>query len=173
MRKPQAPIHIHRLARLTLWARAILVWAAAVLLGLLIPDTRRERQRRSALSLGKLAYLVRNLMIAHIALHVRNRPQRAWRDFSRTGFRRRRPTRNPLRAIAGARLRRFLLAGSVTERLARLAKIMSDIDAYARRFLLRRALHGVTRLSPILMVSPPHDVARALASPAAICADTS
>jgi hypothetical protein len=167
------PINARRLARLIVWAQAMIVWAAAAMLGDWRPHRRHIRRRYGALSLTKLTHLVRNLLIARVAQLVRRRrPPLPWRDFSQPGFRRQR-RRTALRAIGGSRLRRFMSEGSLAQRLARLVQIVRNLDYYTRAFLLRRANNGVNRLTPLLPVRPPHDSARTLATPTPLPADSS
>lgn len=174
MHKPPHPINAHRLARLIVCARGMIVWAAAVFFDGLFANRRRIRQRFGMLSIDKLTRLVRNLMIARTAqIAGVRRLRRPHRDDTRSGFRRRKRARKVLRSIAGSRLRRFMKQGGDAERFARLIHMMHNLDAYARSFLLRRAANGVNRLVPILPVRPPHDAVRALAAPMPALADTS
>jgi hypothetical protein len=173
MHKPPKPINAHRLARLIVWAQAMIVWAAAVFFGDAVCKRRHIRQRYRLLSLDTLARLVRNLMIARAVELFSVRRGRAPSKYLPPGFRRRRRLGNILRQAAGARLRRFLRAGDFAARFARLAQIIANIDEYCRKFLLPRARRGLTRLYAILLVRPPHDPARSLAAPAIAFADSS
>jgi hypothetical protein len=152
----------------------MIVWSAAVFFGSLIPSRRRIRQRYGMLSIDKLTRAVRNLLIARAGqLATRRWAKEKTRDYASSGFRRRVRARNILRSIGGARLRRFMIAGGVAARFARLLQILGNIDAYVRAFLLRRASNGVNRLKPLLAVRPPHEPVRTQAAPVSICADTS
>lgn len=174
MKTEPRPINAHRLDRLIVCARAAIVWAAAVFLDGLLPNRRRIRQRYGLLSIDKLTRIVRNLMIARTAQMVTRAPGRAVpRNFAPPGFRRRMRPRNLLNAIAGARLRRFLKAGDDAQRFARLIRVLGNIDAYVRRFLLRRGRRGVSRLNGLRVVRPPHHAARSLAAPVLAFADSS
>ncbi len=173
MRKPQ-PITDHRLARLTLRALAILVWAAGALFGNARANRRHIRQRYGALSLGKLTHMVRDLLLIRAA-----RFQRAplvlkhWRIYAQPGLHRRKAPRNKLRSIAGGRLRRFMNHGSLTQRLARLIQIVRNLDIYARRFMLRRVRNGVTRLLAIGLTHPSQEILRDMRAPKPLPADSS
>ena len=173
MRKPPHS-NVHRLARLILCARAMIIWAAAVLFDGLIPSRRRIRQRYGMLSIDRLTRLVRILLVARAGqMIVKRREARSFRDAAGPGFRRRVRPRNVLRSIAGSRLRRFMRHGGDAERFARLVRMLNNLDAYARAFLLRRAENGVNRLAPVLAVRPPHDAARTLFAPSPAPADSS
>lgn len=154
MRTTHSPTsNINRLARLIIWAKAMVLWAAAALLGEQICKRRHIRQTYRALSITKLAHLVRNLMIIRAAEFLRHRPTRPWRNFAPSGFRRRRgPCR--LRTIAGSRLRRVLTEGGLAARLARFVHIVRNLDAYVQKFLLRRAKNGLGRLNPLIVARP-------------------
>jgi hypothetical protein len=174
MRSLPKPVSNHRLARLIVCARALIVWAAAVFFESLFANRRRIRQRYRMLSIDKLTHLVRNLMIARVAQLARRNPSRHCRfDDARPGFRRRARTGNLLRSIAGSRLRRFLDAGDVAARFALLIRILANLDAYVRPLLLRRALRGINRLTAVVAVRPPHDALRTLAAPFPALADSS
>lgn len=152
----------------------MIVWAAAIFFESLFANRRRIRQRYGALSIGKLTKLVRNLLLIRAAEFVsRSIRHTPWRNYAPAGFTRSKHPRSLLRAIAGARLRRYLNAGSLSARFARLIRVLSDLDAHARKFLLRRAQRGLHRFIAMLLVRPPHDAARTLAAPHAACADTS
>jgi hypothetical protein len=143
----------HRLARLIVWAQALVLWAAAVLIGERIGNRRHIRQRYRALTIDKLARLVRNLLIIRAAEFVRLRPAPPWRDFAPAGFQRRRGLCR-LRAVAGSRLRRVLNEGDLAARLMRFVHIVGHLDAYARTFLLRRARNRIGRLNPLIAARP-------------------
>jgi hypothetical protein len=174
MRLSPKPISNHRLARLIVCARAMIVWAAAVFFEGLFANRRRIRQRYGALCIGKLTRLVRNLLLIHAAQFVnRSVQQNTWRNYAPAGFTRRRRPRSLLRSIAGGRLRRYLCAGSLPARFARLIHVISNLDACARKFLLRRAERGLHRFIAMLLVRPPHEAPRTLALAEVPCADTS
>ena len=163
---------INRLPRLIVWATAMILWAAAVLLGERRINRRHIRQRYRALGLTKLTHLVRNLMIIRAAQLIRRRPSRPWRNFAPAGFRRRRGILR-LRAIAGSRLRRLLNDGASPARVMRLIHIIRNLDAYVRRFLLHRGEHGMSRSTPIIAVRPPHETTRSLTQQTPLLADSS
>jgi hypothetical protein len=174
MRKPPPLINSHRLARLIVYAQAMLARAAAVFFGELIANRRRIRQRYRLLSLDKLAHLVRNLMIARAAaLFGQRRPRRPQRNDAPSGFRRRTRARSALRAIAGSRLRRLLSSGDAAAGFAKLTHILRNLDAYARAFLAPRAKNGVNCLLAIIPTHPPRAHVCTLAAPAAAFANTS
>jgi hypothetical protein len=172
MHKPPNPLNSHRLARLIVCAQAMLAWAAAVLFGDLVASRRRIRQRYGLLSIDKLTALIRNLMIARAGEQF-GKPRRQHRRYAPPGFRRRARARNPLRSIAGSRLRRFLREGDGAARFARLAHILSHLDAYVRAFLERRARNGINRLIALVAARPPHEPLRHLAAHTPALADSS
>jgi len=143
----------NRLLRLIVWAKAMVLWAAAALLGERIATRRHVRQRYGALTITKLTHLVRNLLIIHAAQFLRQQPVRPWRNFAPTGFQRRRGVCR-LRAIAGSRLRRVLNDGDFATRLKRFVNIVRNLDVYARTFLLRRAHNGLGRFNPLIATRP-------------------
>lgn len=152
----------------------MIVWAAAVLFENLVPSRRRLRQRCGMLSIDRLTRVVRNLMIARAGeLLGARRAQRRSRTFAPPGFCRRMRARNILRAVAGARLRRFMSAGDDVARFTRLLRILGDLDAYARAFLFRRAKSGVNRLLPVFAVRPPRAPLRSQARPAPAAVNSS
>lgn len=163
---------INRLSRLIIWAQAILIWAAAVFLGESLINRRHIRQRYGALNIAKLAHLVRNLMIIRAAHFLRRRNVAPRRYFAPPGFRQRHRA-FPLRAIAGSRLRRFLTQGNCATRITRFVQIVRNLDAFVRKFLVRRAQAGINRQSPIVMVQPARDRVHSLAAQAPLLADSS
>lgn len=154
MRTTHPPtLKINRLPRLIVWAKAMIIWAAAALLGERIANRRHIRQRYRALSITKLTHLVRNLLIIRAAEFARRQPVRPWRDFAPSGFERRLGICR-LRAIAGSRLRHALNDGDLATRIKRFVRIVTNLDAYARKFLLRRAHNGLGRFNPIIATRP-------------------
>jgi hypothetical protein len=154
MRTTQPPtLNDNRLPRLIIWAKAMLLWAAAVMLGERIAPRRHLRQRSRALSITKLTHLVRNLLIIRAAEVVRHRPPAPWRNFAPAGFLHRRG-RCRLRTIAGSRLRRLLNEGDLAARLMRFVHIVRNLDACARKFLLRRARSGLGHLNSLIVTRP-------------------
>lgn len=131
----------------------MLLWTAGALLGERIAKRRHIRQRYHALSIAKLTHLVRNLLIIRAAQFVRHRPPAPWRNFAPAGFQRRRGICR-LRTIAGSRLRHFLSQGDLATRLMRFVDIVRNLDAYARKFLLRRARLGLSRLNSLIAARP-------------------
>lgn len=146
----------------------MVLWAAAALLGERITNRRHIRQRYRALTITKLTHLVRNLLLIHAAPFARRQSVRPWRDFSPSGFQRRRGMCR-LRAIAGSRLRRALNDGDLATRLKRFVDIVRNLDAYTQKFLVRRARNGLSRLSPLIATHPQADAlpSRAAQTPAA------
>lgn len=154
MRTTQPPSSkIYSLPRLIVWAKAMIIWAAAALLGERSTNRRYIRQRYRALNLTKLTNLVRNLLIIRAAEFARPRAVGPWRDFAPSGFQRRRGICS-LRAIAGSRLRRALSDGDLATRLKRFVHIVRNLDACVRKFLLRRVRNGLCRLNPLIAARP-------------------
>jgi hypothetical protein len=173
MRTTHPPILPKRyLLRLIVWAEVMVVWAATVLLCERAATRRHMRQRYGFISIEKLTRLVRNVMIVRAAQFLPRRSPRPWRAAARSGFRHR-PLRMRLRSVAGSRLRRFLQAGSFTRRLTRLVHIVRNLDAFVRKFLLRRAENGVNRLSPLIVARPPQDAIQTRPAQTPALADSS
>lgn len=173
MKKPPSPFNPHRIARLIAWLRAMLAWAASVLFADAAPSRRHIRQRYGFLALDPLARLVRDLAIVRAAdlTHLRARPRfRGVRNASAQGFHRRTTRGAWKRAIAGSRLRNALKHRDPAQRIQLLLAAIADIDAFALRYLARRAKRRLTRLLPILMFAPPPAlfVSRAAPEPCAV-----
>ncbi len=173
---PSAPIlKPHRFARIAFWARTALVWVALILSS---PDAyagrRRIRQRYRLLSLGCMASLVQALILIR-AVEITKIAQRArpMRNAAPAGFRRRinRPSR--MRATLGARLRKALKHRDKSERIRLLLAALADIDGFARRYLVPRALRRLTKLFAIVMSAPPADAVASLTSRTPCAADSS
>jgi len=77
------------------------------------------------------------------------------------------------RAILGSRLRKALAAPTAHGRIGRLIAAFRDLDGFARRYLLPRAIRRLTKLHAIVMCAPPVDAVRTLSAPALATADTS
>jgi hypothetical protein len=166
-------ISSHRLVRLIAWARLALAWAAMMLFSEDAPrPTRRRIRRYGLLSLDRLERLVRNLVLIRAAQLARRPARRCTFAFAPAGFRRRRRTRQLLRAVAGSRLRRALRDRDPAKRMARLVQALADIETLARR-IVRRLPKGLTRVRALVAVRPPHERIRSLAAPARCTCDSS
>lgn len=166
----------HRLARILLWARTMLVWLAAMLLADAKPASRRRiRQRYDFASLDWAERLVRSLAITRAIeiAGVRKRPRPPLRNAAGPGFRRRISRGAIGRAIAGARFRKALKSSDMRTRLHLLLAALADIDAFARRHLFRRVLRRLTKLHAVIMRAPPAEAIRALAAPEPCASDSS
>ncbi|WP_395644994.1 hypothetical protein [Terricaulis sp.] len=166
----------HRLARIILWARTMLAWLASVLFADAKPASRRRiRQRYGFAGLDWAARLVRGLAIIRAAeiTGIRPVPRPQLRNAARPGFRRRITRGGIGRALAGARFRKALKARDPQQRLQLLLAAATDIDAFARRYLVRRLLRRLTKVCAVLMRAPPADALSSLAMPAPCAADSS
>jgi hypothetical protein len=158
MRKPVRFLSPHRVARLTAWALAMLAWVAGALFGARELDQRRLFQRAVFLSLHRLTRLTCRLAIIRaVELTGIRARQRTIRNTAPAGFRRRTAPRALVRACIGARLRKALKRGDLAERIRFLAAALSNIDAFARRYLVPRALRRLTKLCAIVLIAPPGD----------------
>ena len=171
MQKPTRFLTPHRRARLIAWALAMLAWAASVMFGERLQTRRHMRERYPLLTLRWPTRLVCKLAMTRAAeivgLRVRRRPLR---NAAPAGFRRRTRPHALLRAIVGARLRRALKRGDYAQRLRFLIDALNDLDAFARRWFVPRALRGLAKLCAVVAFAPPAAAilsAPALAPPAA------
>lgn len=169
-------LHPHRFARIVRWAQAMLAWLALLLFAdAPRVDRRRIRQRAGFASLDWAARLVRTLAILRAAeiSGIRKRPRPPLRNAAGAGFRRRITRGAICRAIAGARFRKALKARDPRTRLQLLLTALADIDAFARRYLLPRALRRLTKLHAVIMRAPPADSIFSLTAPEPCRADSS
>jgi len=176
MNKPIRLYSPHRFARLIAWAQAMLAWAALVLFSAVAPINRRHiRQRYHALSLDCVERVVRRLAMLRAAeiAHLRTGPRRLPRNAAPDGFRRRTTPEALRRAIAGSRFRKALKHRDIAERWRRLSAALADIDAFARRYLVPRAMRRLTRLFPVLMDAPAAEPLVSLALSPASAIDSS
>lgn len=155
MQKPVRFLKPHRLARLTAWALAMLAWVADGLFGEGAPHRRRLRQRGGFFSLDRLARFTCGLALIRVVEIAGMRPRhRAVRNAAPVGFRRRTAPRALVRACIGARLRKAAKRGDLAARIRFLTAALSDIDAFARRYLLARALRRLSKLCAIVPIAP-------------------
>lgn len=172
MQASQSLLNPNRIARLISWAVAMLSWI--VLCGERFTSRRHVRQRYRFVSLTWLTKLLCALaMIRAAEMAPQRTPSRKIRNAAPPGFRRRinRPGVN--RAILGSRLRKALAAPTAHGRIGRLIAAFRDLDGFARRYLLPRAIRRLTKLHAIVMRAPPMDAVRTLSTPALAAADTS
>ncbi len=161
--------------RYVTWARLMLLWVSAALFGAVRFNRRHIKQRYGLLWLGDLERMVCNLTLiravelARVPLDDRRRHVRR---FARPGFRR--PRINDCeRVIFGSRLRRHLRCADSYTRIARMLDALADLDAFTRRYFLKRIQRKLTKLCPVVAVRPPaHGFASATA-PAPLAADSS
>jgi uncharacterized protein (DUF58 family) len=78
-----------------------------------------------------------------------------------------------MRATLGGRLRKALKHRDPRVRLQRLMAALADIDGFARRYLVARALKRLTKLNAVVMCAPPAAAVVSLAAPALDAADSS
>jgi hypothetical protein len=174
MHKPTRLLTDHRRARLIAWALAMLAWIASVLFAERAPSRRHIRQRYALISLHPLARFVCKLAaIRAVELAGLRKRQRSVRNAAPAGFRRRIILRPPMRAIVGARLRKAFNRGDLHARIQFLRAALSDIDAFARRHLVPRALRRLTKLCAIVMTVPRADAILGPPAPSPACADSS
>lgn len=165
----------HRVARLIAWLRAMLAWAVSVLWTEDAPANRRHiRQRYRFLSLDRIERYVRALAIIRAMDITRLRVRRrGLRNTAGSGFRRRTERAAMMRAVAGSRFRKALKHRDPVQRVRRLFAALADIDAFARRYLVPRALRRLTRLYAVLVCAPSSHPLCSRATPAPCGADTS
>ena len=90
-----------------------------------------------------------------------------------SGFHRRAPRAGGRRATLGGRFRKALKRPDPRERLHCLLSALSDIDAFARRYLVERGLRRLTRRRPLIIAAPPAQPLESLPAAAVGAADTS
>lgn len=166
----------HRLARIVLWATAMLAWLASILTADAAPANRRHiRQRYGFASLDWAERLLRTLALVRAVeiTGVSRRPRPQLRNAASAGFRRRIARGAIGRAVAGVGFRKAIKACDLRTRIQRLRAAFADIDAFARRYLVRRVLRRLTKLCAVIPVAPPAHALRALAEPEPCAADSS
>lgn len=166
----------HRLARIVLWATAMLAWLASILSPGAAPANRRRiRQRYGSAALTWAERLLRTLALARAVeiAGISKLPRPPLRNAAAAGFRRRTARSALGRAVAGVRFRKAIKARDLLTRIQRLRAAFADIDAFARRHLLRRVLRRLTKLFAVIVLAPPAHALRTLAAPAPCAADSS
>jgi len=153
----------------------MLAWVALILCS---PDAyagrRRIRQRYRFLSLGRIASLVHALiLIRAVEITKIKERRRPTRNAAPAGFRRRINRAARMRAAIGARLRKALKIRDTSERIRLLLAALADIDGFARRYLVPRALRRLTKLCAIIMSAPPADAVASLTSRTPCAVDSS
>jgi|SRR5690606_6250097 len=172
MQASQPLLNPNRTARLISWAVAMLSWI--VLCGERFTSRRHVRQRYRFVSLARLTKLLCTLaMIRAVEMAPRCPSPRRLRNAAPTGFRRRIDRAGLMRAILGSRLRKALAAPTADGRIGHLIAAFRDLDGFARRYLLPRAIRRLTKLHAIVMHAPPAVTVRTLSAPALATADTS
>jgi hypothetical protein len=177
MKRSVPTLNRHRFARLIRWALTLLAWLALVLFSETARVNRRRiRRRYGFVSLVWIERLVRALAIIRAVeiagISERRRPPA--RNAAPAGFRRRIERRNAsLRTMVGARFSSALKHRDPAERIRRLMAALADIDAFVRRYLVKRLLRRLTKLCAIVMFAPPAAAVTFLAAPPAEFADTS
>jgi hypothetical protein len=157
----------HRIARIVLWAQAMLAWLTTIFLADGAPaDRRRIRQRYGFASLDWAERLLRSLAIIRAVeiTGVSKRSRPPLRNAAPAGFRRRVARGGIARAIAGVRFRKALKARDPQTRLQLLLAAFADIDAFARRYLVRRVLRRLTKLHAVIPFAPPSAAILSLAA---------
>lgn len=156
MKLTPPPFKSHRIARITIWARAMLAWLALIMFSPEAGGVRRHiRQRYRFVSLHKLERLICALvLIRSVEIAQPRRRPRQVRNAAAPSFRRRVRRGGLLRATFGSRLRASLRHRDPRERIARLIAAAADIDACARRYLVPRAVRGLTRLCAVILIAP-------------------
>ncbi len=175
MNKPARLLKPHRFARLVRWATAMLAWLALVMFSETSRiDRRHIRQRYRFVSLDWIERLVRAFVVIRTIeiTGLKKRPRPALRNAASAGFRRRiKPA--SMRATVGGRLRKALKHRDPRVRMQRLMAALADIDGFARRYLVARALKRLTKLNAVVMFAPPAGAVVSLCAVPALAADTS
>jgi hypothetical protein len=153
----------------------MLAWLAALFFDDAPSTNRRHiRQRYGYAAIGWAERLIANLALIRAVelsgVAARFYPNK--RNAAPTGFRRRMRGVS-LRAALGARARKAIRSPDAFKRIQLLIAAFADIDAFARRYLVKRAITRLTRICAIIMIAPPAEAVRTLAAPAAAAADTS
>lgn len=159
------PISEHRLARLIAWLGALLAWLA-------LGACTQERHRHRNVGVGKLRHAVRAIIIVRAAALFTQRLNR----FIRPGVplsTRARGRRASQRAIAGAWLRRRLIArGGFIAQVTHLLNALRDWRALGAA-LARHRRFGLTQLNALTPARTPATPLVDAAAPAICAADTS
>lgn len=167
MNKPVRFLNPHRTARRIAWALAMLAWIADAVFGEGAPHRRRLRQRGRFFSLRRIErFTCRLAIVRAVEIAGIRRRGRIIRNTAPAGFRRRTAPRALARACIGARLRKAVKRGDLAERIRFLTAALSDIDGFARRYLVARARRGLTKLCAIVPIAPP--AAAIFAAPAQV-----
>lgn len=158
----------HRLARLTVWARLMLMWMAQTFLS----DARHSRTRRDPI-LDAFVRFAGDLIFLRAADECRlaSRPKLGARFFATPGFRQKR-LRVSRRAAYGSWLHKALRHRDPRRRIAMLLHALMHAEAYAAR-LKPRLMRRLTRLRPRIVARPPAAPLRSLATFAPSAADSS
>jgi hypothetical protein len=175
MQLSQPIIKPYRFARILIWAKAMLAWLALALFSETRINRRHIRRRYHFISRAWIERLVGTLAIIRAtelaALPRIKRPPP--RNAAPPGFRRRAWRAGVHRAILGARLRKALKHKDPRRHFERLFAALSDIDAFVRRYLLKRVLRRFTKRRAVVMAASPAVAVLALAVAAPGAADTS
>lgn len=148
----------HRFARIVLWAKTMVAWLALALFSEIRIDRRHNRRRYHHISLAWIERLVGTLAIiraTELAALPRIKSQPPQRNAAPAGFRQRAWGAGVHRAILGGRLRKALKRKDPRQHFERLYAALSDIDAFARRHLLKRVLRRFTKRRAVVMAAPP------------------
>lgn len=176
MQSPQPAITPHRFARIVLWAKRMLAWVALTLHSESAPRVMRRhiRQRYGFISLAWIERLVGALALIRAAKIARLKPLKRApaHTAAPSGFHRRAPRAGGRRATLGGRFRKALKRRDPRERLHCLLSALSDIDAFARRYLVKRGLRRLTRRRPLIIAAPPAQPLESLTAAAVGAADT-
>jgi hypothetical protein len=174
VQKPVRLLNPHRRARLIAWALAMLNWVADALFGAHALGRKRLRQRGRYFSLHRLARVVCALAMFRALEIAGLRPRsRVLRNAAPPGFCRRTDPGAINRALIGARLRNAMKRGDLAQRIRFLSDALADIDAFARRYLVARALRGLTKLCAIVPIAPSSVALLGAPAPAPAGADSS
>lgn len=176
MKLPPSSLNPDRRARVILWARMMLAWVALALFAPAVHIDCRHLQRRwGFLSLDVLERLVCALVLIRAVEIARPRgaPKPPPRNAAPAGFRRRTRRGALMRATIGSRLRRALKHHDPRERIARLLAALADIDGFAHRYLVPRALRRLTKLCATIMAAPPVCAFASLVAPTPSAVDSS
>jgi hypothetical protein len=176
MQQRQPIINPHRFTRIVIWAKALLAWLALLLFSDVSrrPNRRHIRQRYGFISLACIERLIGALAIVR-ATELANAPcikRPPPRNAAPPGFRRRAWGAGARRAILGGRLRKALKHRE-PRHFERLLAALSDIDAFARRYLLKRVRRRFTKRRAVVMAAPPAYAIASLAAAVPGAADTS
>ena len=170
------PTQQRKLARLISVMWLVLAWIGRMFFTDDAPIRRRHmRSRYRWLDLNYIARVIACLVVARAVDFAPYRPvwKRQLRNHARAGFRRIIAHSHVRRTLIGSRLRKALKHPDIAQRFARLAHVLANIDAYARR-LAHRLRNGRTRACPILPIRPPHAPLRSVAPVCALeAADSS